>query len=242
MSQVEEINGLILKKIDYKESSCIAYIYTENGLVSVLVHGARKMNSKHLNLIRIMQSVKLHISGKDLKVLRDGDVMRSYPQITDDLEKQTYMTHLLELIYSFAQHEHDHQKLYHFLMKIIDKVANVETYIPYINMAELKLLYLLGVNPLFKHCVSCDRNDHLRFSVVAGGMCCPDHLDQPSDVKEEVLQAMMMLYYFDLSNDQMEEIPEKTLMGLRQVLDDYYAYHLNIKTKSRQLLKGLIGY
>lgn len=239
---MEEINGIILKKIDYKESSSIAYVYTAKGLVSVLVHGARKINSKHLNLIRIGQLVKFQISGKDLKTLRDGDIVRHFQEITADLEKFTYTTHLLELIYSFAQHDHDHEKLYQFLLKIMGLVADEKAYIPYINMAELKLLYLLGVNPLFKHCVSCERKDHLQFSIVAGGMCCPDHLDQPTSVSNHVLKAMMMLYYFDLAVDVLEPIPNQTLIGLRQLLDDYYAYHLNTKTKSRQLLKGLIGY
>jgi recombinational DNA repair protein (RecF pathway) len=50
------------------------------------------------------------------------------------------------------------------------------------------------------------------------------------------------LYYFDLASDELMEIEEDIIRELRNVLDRYYEYHLNTKTKSRKLLMGLLGY
>ncbi|MDT8336824.1 MAG: DNA repair protein RecO, partial [Candidatus Izemoplasmatales bacterium] len=152
---MEEYQGIILKKINFKESSEIIYLYTKTGLISVLVHGSKTMKSPHLNLTKVLNHVKVIIAGKNLKVLRDGEVIRNYSLLHNNLEKYTYLLHLAELIYYFSTHEHNHEKLYNFLLKIMDRIMDRDDYIPYINMCELKLLYLLGVNPNLTACMTC---------------------------------------------------------------------------------------
>ena len=72
---MEEYKGIILKKISYKENSEIMYLYTDTGLVGVLVHGSKTMKSPHLNLTKVLNHVKVIASGKNLKVLRDGEIL-----------------------------------------------------------------------------------------------------------------------------------------------------------------------
>ncbi|XMB72565.1 DNA repair protein RecO [Mycoplasmatota bacterium WC30] len=239
---MEYIEGIILKKINYKESSKIIYLYTETGLRSILIHGSNKMKSPYLSLSKVMNFVGLHVSGKELLTLRDGDIIKRYPISSNSLEKYTYLSHISELIYNFSNHEHDHEKLLKFLLKIFDIVEEREDYIPYINMIELKLLYLLGVNPIFTHCTSCENTDNLLFSVTEGGMCCPLHIKNPINVSEAAIESLKELYYFDLSKQIITEIDEKILREIRFVLDKYYEYHLNFRSNSRKMLMGLIGY
>ncbi len=238
---MEEYRGIILKKINFKESSEIIYLYTETGLVGVLVHGSKTMKSPHLNLTKVLNHVKVIISGKNLKVLRDGEVINNYSSIHSDLEKYTYLLHLAELIYYFSTHEHDHEKLYNFLIKILEQIKDKEEYIPYINMCELKLLYLLGVNPNLNSCMICQNTQNLVFSVKEGGVFCPDHLPDYY-YSNKVLAAVQKLYYFDLNKEQRLEIDNSLLRDIRNVIDEYYDYHLNYHSKTRKMLKGLIGY
>ena len=91
---MEKIEGIILKKINYKESSKIIYLYTKDGLVSVLVHGSNKMKSPYLSLTSTLNHVSLFVSGKDLRTLRDGDIVNGFSKITNNLEKYTYITHV----------------------------------------------------------------------------------------------------------------------------------------------------
>lgn len=242
MIYLENIKGIILKSINYKESSKIVYIYTKKGLRSVLIHGSNKIKNRYLNLSRILNYVDIFVSGKDLLTFRDGDVLEGFRNIVSNLEKYTYTTHVLELIYVFSGHEHDHEKFLNFLLKIFGIVNDTDNYIVYLNMIELKFLYLLGVNPMFKQCVECERTDNLQFSVEAGGMCCPDHLQRPTKISNESLYYLKYLYYFDLKKDEMVDIKQENLKEIRKLLDDYYEYHLNTQTNSRKLLMGLIGY
>jgi DNA repair protein RecO (recombination protein O) len=239
---LENIKGLVLKSINYKESSKIIYVYTISGLRSVLIHGSNKLKNRYLNLSRVLNYIDIYVSGKELVTFRDGDILNGYRDIANNLEKYTYSTHILELVYSFSSHQHDHEKLLNFLLKIFSKIEKETNYIPYLNMVELKLLFLLGVNPLFNQCVSCERTDNLKFSVTEGGMCCPDHLKNPIKISEKGLFNLKYLYYFDLAKDKVLEIDDSNLREVRNILDKYYEYHLNTKTNSRKLLMGLIGY
>lgn len=242
MITLEKIEGLVLKSIDYKESSKIVYIYTDEGLKSVLIHGANKIKSRKLNFSRVLNYVQIYGSGKNMLTFRDGDILEGFPKIANNLEKYTYSLHILELVYSFSNHEHNHEKLLGYLLKVFNKISQTEEYIPYLNSVELKLLYLLGVNPMFKHCVSCDRTDNLTFSIVEGGMCCPDHLLNPTRVNPDTLDKLKFLYYFNIEENKMVDFDLDTLREIRNIIDKYYEYHLNTKTKSRKLLMGLIGY
>ncbi|MFP4478884.1 MAG: DNA repair protein RecO [bacterium] len=238
---MEVIEGIVLKQMNYKESSKIIYVYTIHGLVSVLVHGSNKVKSPYLNLVRVFSHVKLHVSGREMKTLRDGEVIHYHAEISEDVTKYTYALHFMELVYYFSHHEHDHEKFYLFILKIIDKIIEKNNYEVYIMMAELKLLYLLGVQPLLKHCVFCDSKEALNFSVQDGGMICAKHR-QNSSYNASAMHLLLTLYYYDLSNPIDLEYEEEDIITLRKIIDEYYEYHLNYKSRSRKLLKDLIGY
>lgn len=238
---METVEGIILKKIAYKESSEIIYLYTNMGLLSVLVHGSKKIKSPYLNLTRISNVVKLFVSGKELKTLRDGEVKLTFSKLVTDLEKYTYVSHIFEMVYYFSTHDHDHDKLYNFLIKILQKIEKNFEYIPYVYMLELKLLYLLGVNPNFKACNICRKENDLVFSVVEGSAFCLEHAPT-AYYQNQVLQIIKFLYYYDLSKDLLPKMEIETLKEVRFLLDNFYEYHLNYRSKTRKMLKGLIGY
>jgi DNA repair protein RecO (recombination protein O) len=238
---LELIEGIVLKQMNYKESSKIIYVYTSHGLVSVLVHGSNKLKSPYLNLVRIFSHVKLYVSGSELKTLRDGEVLNYHSDISLDIVKYTYSLHLMEVIYYFSQHEHDHEKLFQFILKIIDKIIENPIFDIYIMMAELKLLYLLGVQPLLKHCVFCDSKEGLNFSVEDGGMICSEHRTK-SRYNSATMHLLLSLYYYDLSDPIELDYDQQDVVELRRLIDEYYEYHLNYRSRSRKSLRDLIGY
>ncbi len=238
---MEEYVGIVLKKISYKESSEIIYIYTNQGLVSVLVHGSMKIKSPYLNLTKVLNTVKVYVSGKNLKVLRDGEIINNFSQISHDLEKYSYAMHMMEVIYYFATHEHNHEKLLNFLVKVLTKLIDSLEYIPYIYSLELKLLYLLGVNPNLNTCMVCGVDKDLAFSVKEGSVFCSKH-QTDSFYDSNVIQVLKQLYYYDINLDIDLVIDKSSYQRIRKLIDEYYEYHLNYRSKSRKILKGLIGY
>lgn len=238
---MELIEGIVLKQINYKESSKIIYLYTSHGKVSVLVHGSNKLKSPYLNLVRVFSHVRLFVSGKDLKTLREGEVLNYFSSIPEDLNRYAYGLHLLETVYNFSNHNHDHEKLYLFLLKILSLISISDNFELYVMMFELKLLYLLGVQPLLKHCVFCENTKTLSFSIKDGGMVCENH-GSYSEYKVSVIELMIKLYYYDLSLGEKIDFHAEDIVSLRLLIDSYYEYHLNYKSKSRQMIKELMAY
>lgn len=240
---MDKIEGIILKHINYKESSLLLYVYTAEGMRSFILPRALTLKSQFLSSKETMNQVEIICSGKtDLKMIKEMNVVNSFSEIKKDVLKYTYSLHLFELLYALADGHFDHQKAYLFLLKILNKIAIEEDYIPYINMFEAKLLYLLGVNPRFHECVVCGKEDGLVFSVEDGGMVCIDHDRHQLRYSFGVIELFAKLYYYDLSQPVPIESDKETIKELRKLLDHYYMYHLNKQTKSRIVLEGLIGY
>lgn len=239
---MDVFEGIIIKHLDYKETSQIIYVYTTEGVVSFLLRGANQLKSPFLGSKDTLSYVKIYASGKNLKTVKEMTKLETFLGIKASLEKYTYSLHMLELLEYFSLSDLDHKKAYPFLLKILRKIEVETDYIPYVNMFEAKLLFLLGVNPRFHDCVVCHDTHNLTFSITEGGMVCKDHPQRKEQFSKECIQLFEFLYYYDLAHPSSIETSLKTIIELRHLLDEYYMYHLNIKTKSRTVLEGFIGY
>lgn len=234
-------DGLILKQIPFKESSKILHVYTAEGMKSVLVHGAKKFGSPYLSSSENLNVVRFQAVGKELLTLTDADLVEGYPKLKADLERFTYAQHLAELLHNFAEAEYDHAKFFAFTLKILAKLETEADYQVYAFIFELKYLFLLGVAPAFTACAACGRKDDLSFRVRSGGLSCPDHAEGPG-VTDEGFRWMRRLYLIDLKDPLVERPDAATTAELRHAIDDWYAFHLNFRSKSRSVLSGLLGY
>ncbi len=239
---MEAFEGLILKQINFKESSKILYLYTATGPLSVLVHGAKKVTGGKLSLTENLTRIRFFGSGKAMKTMTDGEIVADYRKIKDDLEKFTYCQHLTEILHFFSESPLDHPKMYEFIKKVLDKIENETYFVRYVNLFELKFLHMLGVAPNFSACAACGSHQDLRFSVEDGGYVCPEHATGRQWIDPDVVERMKTLYYHDLKNPLDFKPDDRIRREIRLFLDAYYLYHLNFKSKSRSILSGLIGY
>lgn len=239
---MDAYEGLILKQINFKESSKILHLYTENGQLSVLVHGAKKLSSPFLHLTENLNRIRFYATGKEMKTFSDGEIITDFSLLKTNLEKFTCAQHITEMLSFFYESEYDHKKMYEFVLKILGKIETETDYLPYVFMFELKYLFLLGVAPNFNTCAACGAREMLKFSVRDGGFACPLHATATDFLEITTVDAMRTLFYHDLRNPLALSLDADTVKKIRRFLDDYYLYHLNFKSKSRLILAGLLGY
>ena len=239
---MDQIEGLILKQTDFKESSKILHVYTETGLKSVLTHGAKQLKSPFLRLAGTLNLIRYFATGKGLPIMTDGELLDDFGTLKSNLDKATYATHLIELVYFFAEGELDHAKLYPFLKRILAKISESNDYIPYAFMFELKLLHLLGVSPQFKGCIVCQTDVAKEFSVEDGGTVCEKHSLGKHTFSADATYYAAKLYFQDLNSPFDFTMTDFDLRSVRVLIDEYYRYHLNFQSKTRTLLAGLLGY
>lgn len=226
------IKGIIIKSIDYSESSKICHLLTDSGVQSVLVKGAKRLKSKFLGILEPVTLVSFIVSGSNLKVLTDADLVNEYKVIHESIKKLVYANNLLELI-NVLIHE-DYCLIYNFLLKCLNKMEECfdEEVISFIF--ELKLLKLLGVEPQFDACISCGKEFVDGFNIELGGVVCK----ACSGIHNlELLNTIYELYRFDISND-IPNIDEGMKSQLRAFIDEYYKIHVGYITKAHRFFNS----
>ncbi len=220
--------GIVLKSIDYKESSRILTILTEKGKESLIIKGVRKLNSKFKAFSTPLSLISFISSNAKLPALIDGDLIKNYSFIKEDLTANLYANHIIELANIVSDSDIDLKIFYPFLLKCLRLIeANVDSEI--ISFVyELKLLYLLSVQPSFKTCVSCGKEEAFGFSITDGGVLCREC----GLKKFELLDTIKSLYFVDLDKDVIPSFSNSVKSDIRKFIDSYYQVHVGIKTKS----------
>lgn len=235
--------AIVLRSLDYKDSSKILYLYTDEGLKSVIAHSVKKMNSINRFLSQNGNLIKLNYTKSDFPSLKEGELVNDYPNIKKDLTSYTYMNHIMELIGNAIPTDSDHNKLYSFVKKLFllfDEGIDPEV-LSFIF--ELKLLYFLGYGLNFKECNICSSKDNLVFSVEYGGLVCSEHL-KANQVGYDALVYVniIKLYVIDISKEEIPLLQKKDKVIIRHIIDVLYQDYVSYKTKSRGIIKQIMKY
>lgn len=237
--------GVIIKSLKYQESSKIITILTNEGLSSYYVKGGAKYKSKNFSYSNELTKIAFDFSQKNndsLKILTTGTILNNFSNIKQSFEKLNDCFLLLELIDSLGNQITDYQILYDFVNEILTLIDE-EEYSPFfIIIFRLKLLYLLGVGPIFSRCVSCSKKEDLiGFVFEFGGMCCKKCVDGMSVLSKELTEIIKYLYLTKLENVDMNLVNEfrKDINLLIKFIDSYYENFLGFKSKAKKVLDSM---
>ena len=235
--------AIVLRSLDYKDSSKILYLYSDEGLKSVIAHSVKKMNSINRFLSQNGTLIRLNYTKSDFPSLKEGELVNDYPNIKKDLVSYTYMNHLMELIGNTIPEDSDHVKLYSFIKRLFllfDKGIDPEM-LSFIF--ELKLLYFLGYGLNFRECNICSKKDDLVFSIDNGGLVCREHLTEKQTAYDaSVYINIMKLYVIDINKTEIPVFEKNERVTIRHIIDVLYEDYVSYKTKSRGIIRQIQKY
>ena len=235
--------ALVLRSLDNKDSSKILYLYTDEGLKSVIAHSVKKMNNVNRFLSQNGNLIKLSYSKGDFPSLKEGELVNDYPNVKKDLVSYTYMNHIMELIGNTIPKDSDHEKLYSFVKRLFllfDQGIDSEV-LSFIF--ELKLLYFLGYGLNFKECNICSNKEDLVFSIDNGGLVCSEHLSiNQASYGPEVYINILKLYAIDINKTEIPVLESIDKTIVRHIIDVLYGDYVGYKTKSRGIIRQIQKY
>lgn len=235
--------ALVLKSLDYKDSSRILYLYTEKGHISVIAHGVKKLNSINRFLSQNGTLIKLSITNSKFPSLKEGRLINEYEEIKKDIYKYTYMNHIMELVRNVISDDLNHPKMFQFLEKLFLKLNQNEEPDVLSFIFELKLLHFIGYGLNFTKCSICDDNENLKFSPTNGGLVCAKHLNfRNLSYDSNVYLVLKALYIIDITKDDIPKIPISIKVIIREIIDVLYDEFVSFKTKSRKIIKQIEKY
>ncbi len=243
MKKIIKNKGLIIKTQDYKENAVLAYILKENGKQTFMVKGAKKITSSNhafsipLTLIEFNSTLS-----KGIGVLTEGVIIDNYSKIKEDQDRYNIASIILEKLYFFAEQVSNQQILFDFSIELLN-LLNTTSYIKAISMIfEIKLLYLLGVAPSFNRCPVCGKKAiDGALLISSGGYLCRDCQFAKVTSLNLVDSLLFKEVYITKLPDIKEELLNKidTSENIMNIIDDYYAYHLDFDSKVKKIIKKI---
>ena len=143
----ENIKGVILKTMDYKEKDKLMWVFTEKyGKISVICKGVRSAKSKYQSLIRpLLFGDFLLYKGKTMYSFNEGLVISSFSKLSTSLELLTYGSYYVELIDIVSTDGDAQPKLYETMISGLYLLESEAVDMVLLTLAyEVKVLTLTG--------------------------------------------------------------------------------------------------
>lgn len=131
MSTISTTEGIVLRKIDYSETSVIVSIFTfDYGLTSFMVRGDRKMNKKHSPQFDVLRVVNLNFEmkpHKDLQTIKTTDVVKVYTKLGSNYRVATAAQWLCRFLQSNLHGHHESKALYAVFRGVLERLDHQPT-------------------------------------------------------------------------------------------------------------------
>ena len=120
---IKKIEGIVISEIDYKESSKIINILTEEGIIGIVAKGTKKVKNKLSGVTSKLTYGYFHMNYKEngLSTLIEVDIIDNFKNIRKDINKMSYSLYLLELAYRVYKHENN-SLIYSMLISSLKKI------------------------------------------------------------------------------------------------------------------------
>ena len=123
MQEKVQFTGIVVKNLDYQDNAQIAYILTKDELISVIIKGAKKIDSKTRPLSQIITKISgLRTNSSRISTFTEGIIVDNYNDIKEDYLKTQVTMCILEKIYYLYDNFSMNEKVYDFVEQILEKL------------------------------------------------------------------------------------------------------------------------
>lgn len=240
--KIEKVKGIIIKDINYKESSKVLHILTkEYGMIGVISKGCRSIKSKLRSVSLKLTYGYFYISYKKdgLSVLIDADIIDELKNIKTDFSRIGYLAYLVDLTNQVVK-ETNNYDLFDIMESAIIKINDLFDPMIITNIVELKFLEYLGVGPILDCCSICgSKNEIMTISSDSGGYVCKDCYTNEYVTDIKTIKLLRMFYYVDISKIKELNILDKNKYEINRFLEGYYERYTGLYLKSKDFLKSI---
>jgi DNA repair protein RecO (recombination protein O) len=242
---LQKCEGIVIRTTDYGETNKIVTLYTrEWGKVGAMARGAKKPNSRLSSITQLFTHGYFLINrGSGLGSMQQGETATSLRSIGEDIFLTAYASYIVELTDKCTEEKKPNP--YHF--ELLYQTLNYlnEGYDPDIlmNIYEMKMLNMLGLNPILNQCSICGNTDGLfSFSIREGGFICHRCLDKDPyhyKLSPSAVKLIRLFYYFDLSRLGNISVKAETKAELKNVITSYYEEYSGLHLKTKKFLNSM---
>ena len=220
--------AIVLKTVDYSESSIIATLFTkEKGKVAVIAKGARKPKNKFAAFLVVGQLLEVVFYSKEsrsVQTLSDVSYIEKLHSFRVDIEKMAIMMTTTEFTNQVLHDNEINTDLFGFLKRMlvwVDKQDDVPPQLfPYL---QLRIAEYIGIGVQYMD----DDNSDDGYLNISSGLLSPNKEDEHAE-RLSPSQFDFMKKSLNSANASVLRIvmDPNELKKLIQILDKYFIYHV----------------
>ena len=180
MSELLKTQAIVLKKLDYGDTSRIIQFFTDDfGKISAMLKGARSPKSK-LGLIvdtfNYVQIVMYKKDTRDVQLVSEVDLLNHFVNIKEDYTRIKFASALIELLSNMTVENEHHHKMFTGSVKALE-LMNDNNLNPKLIFAKYFLFFIkeIGYEFQLSNCSICGNNipptNPVAFNYETGILC-----------------------------------------------------------------------
>lgn len=240
---MDEVEGIIVNEIDYRDKSKIISVLTNKGLIGMIAKGCKSPKSMLRSCTDKLTYGKFYIKYKEnkLSILNNFDIYSNFKNIKNDFNKLGFTMYLLNLSYQVAK-ENFNENIYYNLVDALKKIEDGINPLVMTNILELKFLTFLGVEPILDRCSICmNQNNIIGLSTSKGGLVCSNCFQNDMLVDEKVIKLIRLYYYIDIKKIDSFNVDKKFVNDINRFIDDYYEKYTGLYLNGKKIVADIFN-
>ena len=205
---MKNITGIVVGITKYRENSAIIKLYTEEGMLSVLVNNIKK-NKSYFDFINVLN---IEIYDSKSEVYRLKNVSFFYNNILS-IEYQPIKLFLSEIFYSLSNKDNYNKELFNYMLKILKDIDNQ-------NKKDFILKTLVNITKYMGFAPEENIKNKKIFDLKEGRGIdeIPNH--------NYYIPSKYITLWMDLVNNNLKSISKKEFIILLKSILVYYRLHI----------------
>jgi len=225
---VESSRAIVLKTMEFKDSSSIATLLTaEFGRVDCIAKGCRRPKSKFASSIQplnLIDAVYHRRASRSLQTMSEAQLVREFRQIKNDTERFAYASYAAQLIGSFVQVDQPSPDMFNLLIRALDEIDSLRGDIRLLAAAvALRTVRTAGFGLHLEACVRCGKPLGARsvLDFAAGGTACGSCGGDGPTVTANEIAMLDKLAKSSAENVGQMDVPEAAASRLLWLVNRY---------------------
>lgn len=229
--------GLVIRTVNYSESSVIATIYTsELGIRTYMIKGVRSSKKRKGNIYQPMQFLDLIVSERDnknMQYIREAKPLFHYKQVPYDIRKTAIGLFLLELISITVKEMEPNEELYAFIQQEFQNLDTVSS-----SFSDYHLQFMLSFSQLLGFFPLDNYNEQNNLFGLQDGLFVSLSDNYPNCISKD---ESYLFHRF--MNEQALSFSKAERKQVFDILERYYQFHVAEfrSFKTPEVFEGVFG-
>jgi len=232
MSEIVKTEAVVLRKLNYGDTSSIVSLYTsEYGKISAIIKGGRNPKSKMALVVDPPNHLEVIFYKKDtreVQLLSGAEIISHFSHVKENLNSLKFVYAVIELVQKLSSDDEPNKRIFNGLIRILS-LFNSSDESPEILFGRFTMFFIeeLGYGINLDKCSICESTDlkkkMLGYNLERGLLCenCKhEHVDNFK------IEMELFNYLNCLKTNKRTETSENTVRSANDFFELYLKYHI----------------